>query len=317
VSVHGIQNHYGAECLGQGMIALVREIGRYIDISTLDGITIAVDFDAALRELDRGIEGLRQEERTNDEGLIGVGKAVAVKRGGEIKTHIVLFADPVCVLALAEDERNMEDFRVALAIVAHECAHVEENAARERQFPGILLDQTPAGYVRLLERQFAEAFWCEYAVCRISARLARNEGQRFRVNLTSRLNDARTHAREAIRSYRFHGDVERVLQEVGGAVLEPLRMASYLFGHLDGTSDEKCDVAAELQAADPIFVAAIGELVSQMRLLWNRRYEWEAHDDMLVLGRTAFALIRVCGVHAIAQPDGRAYISVPFTADTM
>lgn len=53
-------------------------------------------------------------------------------------------------------------------IVAHECAHVEENAARERQFPGILLDQTPAGYVRLLERQFAEAFWCEYAVCRVS-----------------------------------------------------------------------------------------------------------------------------------------------------
>ncbi|MER8607341.1 hypothetical protein NKH48_27160 [Mesorhizobium sp. M1233] len=106
------------------MIALVREIGRYIDISTLDGITIAVDFDAALLELDRGIEGLRPEERTNDEGLIGVGKAVAVKRGGEIKTHIVLLADPVYVLALAEDERNMEDFRVALAIVAHACDRV-------------------------------------------------------------------------------------------------------------------------------------------------------------------------------------------------
>ncbi|RWO23175.1 MAG: hypothetical protein EOS10_34245 [Mesorhizobium sp.] len=193
---------------------------------------------------------------------------------------------------------------------------MEENAARERQFPGILLDQTPAGYVRLLERQFAEAFWCEYAVCRISARLARNEEQRFRENLPSRLNDARPHAREAIRSYRTHRDVERVLQEVGGAALEPLRIASYLFGHLDGTSDEECDVAAELQAADPIFVAAIGELVSQMRLLWNRRGAWETHDDMLVLGRTAFALIRVCGVHAIAQPDGRAYISVPFTADT-
>lgn len=139
------------------MIALVREIGRYIDVSTRDGITIAVDYDAALRELDRGIEGLRPEERTNDEGLIGVGKAVVVKRGEVIKTHIVLLAGPVCVLALAEDERDIQDFRGALAIVAHECAHVEENATRERQFPGILLDQTPAGYVRLLERQFAEA----------------------------------------------------------------------------------------------------------------------------------------------------------------
>lgn len=142
----------------------------------------------------------------------------------------------------------MEDFRAALAIVAHECAHVDENAGRERQFPGILLDQTPAGYVRLLEWQFAEAFWCEYAVCRISARLAPNEEQRFR--------------RSCLRS-RDRGT----------------RIAH--------------------------------------ALLWNRRGAWETHDDMLVLGRTAFALIGVCGVHAIAQPDGRAYITLPFTADTM
>jgi hypothetical protein len=299
------------------MLDLVHEIGRYIDISTLDGITIAVDYDAALRELDRGIEGLRLEERTNDEGLVGVGKAVVVKRGEEIKTHIVLLANPVCVLAFAEDERDAAEFRIALAIVAHECAHVGENASREGQFPGILLDQTPAGYIRLLERQFSQAFWCEYAVCRISAPFARSEEKRFRDNLASRLKGARTQAREAIRSYRAHGDVERVLQEVGASVLEPLRMASYLFGHLDGVAEEETDIDSELVGVDPAFVVAIRNLVSQMRLLWHRRGEWKSHDDMLVLGRTAFDLLRVCGVHATPQPDGRAYINVPFIADTI
>ncbi|NSX89057.1 hypothetical protein G6L86_25885, partial [Agrobacterium tumefaciens] len=97
VEVLGIQNEYGAECLRLGVKDLVIEIGRHIDISTLDGITVAVDYDAALRGLDRGIEGIRPEERTNDEGLVGVGKSVVVKRGDEFKTHIVLLADPVCV----------------------------------------------------------------------------------------------------------------------------------------------------------------------------------------------------------------------------
>ncbi|MFK0333807.1 hypothetical protein ACIQUB_22065 [Rhizobium sp. NPDC090275] len=37
VEVLGIQNEYGAECLRLGVKHLVIEIGRHIDISTLDG----------------------------------------------------------------------------------------------------------------------------------------------------------------------------------------------------------------------------------------------------------------------------------------
>lgn len=318
VEVLGIQNEYGAECLRLGVKDLVIEIGRHIDISTLDGITVAVDYDAALRGLDRGIAGIRPEERTNDEGLVGVSKSVVVKRGDELKTHIVLLADPVCVLAFADEDRNIDDLRTALAIVCHECAHVEEHADRERQFPGVLIGYRARTYIGKLEQQFAESFWGEYAVCRASAPWARDEEKRFRDNLATRLKDARGRAREAIRSYRIHGDVERVLQEAGSALLEPLRMASYLFGHLDGIAEgDLLDIASELTVADTDIANAIVELVSQMRILWTRRGEWESYEELMALGQTGFELIRVCGVHATPQPDGTAYINVPYTADTM
>lgn len=298
------------------MLALVGEIGRYIDVSTLDGITVATDYDRALRELDRGVEGLRLEERTNDQELVGVAKSIVVKRDEALKTHIVFAAGPVCCLAI--EERDPEDFRIALAIVAHECAHVEEHAQRERQFPGILLDQTPASYIRHYEQEFSEAFWCEYAVCRASARFARSEEQRFRGNLGIRLKDVRVKVRDAIRSYRIHGDVERVFQEVGSVVVEPLRMAAYLFGHLDGkTRQELVEVPLELTNDDPAFVSAITTLVSRLRSLWTTRGSWAGHDDMLVLGQVAFELLRECGVHARPEPDGRAYINVPYTPDTL
>lgn len=143
VTVQGITNQYGAECLGQQMFHILREVGEYIDISALDGVTVAVDYDEALRDLDRGVEGLAPLSRTNDEGLAGVGKSIVVMRGDAVKTHIVLSAGPVCPIVLEEADRDEEDFRTAIAIIAHECAHVEENAFREDQFPGIHFVRRP------------------------------------------------------------------------------------------------------------------------------------------------------------------------------
>ncbi|APO77089.1 hypothetical protein AM571_PA00204 (plasmid) [Rhizobium etli 8C-3] len=54
-----------------------------------------------------------------------------------------------------------------------------------------------------------------------------------------------------------------------------------------------------------------------MRVLWDRRGEWESYDELMALGRMGFALIRACGVHATPQANGTAYINVPYTADTM
>ncbi|MDL2410820.1 hypothetical protein PY650_35830 [Rhizobium calliandrae] len=140
-----------------------------------------------------------------------------------------------------------------------------------------------------------------------------NEEARFRNNLAIRLTDCRITARDAIRSYRLHGDVVRVFYEVGIVILEPLRIASYLFGHLDGMNDTGtlCEVVPVLPTEDRAFVTAIGQLVDQLCTLWDTREEWESYNALVDVGAIGFRLFEAFGVHARPQPDGQAYINVP------
>lgn len=193
VSVKGFADPEVAKTMGYAMGELAGALGRYIDVSTLDGITVAVDYDAALRELDRGIEGLRPLEKTSDEELVGVATAPLVRRGNEVKTHMVF--DAAYVYCLALEDQAPEDVLLAIALVAHECAHVEEHAVRDRQFPGVLLNKRVEGYVQAYLQQFSEAFWCEYAACRLAAPFGRDQTDSYRDSLAGRLASARDAAR--------------------------------------------------------------------------------------------------------------------------
>lgn len=319
ISMCGFTDQQGAECVGREMIHILREVGKYIDISTLEGVTIAVDYDDALRNINRGVEGLPPETRTNDEGLAGVGKSIVVMRDGAVRTHIVFSAGPICAIAVKEAERADDDYRTAVAIIAHECAHVAENAFRKSHFPGVHFRRTTGHFIRDHQQHFAEAWWEEYVVCRLSAGFAVHEEGRFRANLGLRLRDCRLKVRDAIRSYRLHRDVIRVFNEVGGIVLEPLRIASYWIGQIDGMSETGIlrDVAGDVPTEDQAFIGAIERLARQLRCLWETRGEWENYDALIDLGALGFDLLEQFGVHATPRPDGQAYINVPFTVDTL
>jgi hypothetical protein len=57
--------------------------------------------------------------------------------------------------------------------------------------------------------------------------------------------------------------------------------------------------------------------VDQLRTLWDMRGQWESYDALVDVGAVGFRLFEEFGVHARLQPDGQAYINVPFTSDTM
>ena len=57
--------------------------------------------------------------------------------------------------------------------------------------------------------------------------------------------------------------------------------------------------------------------MEQLRGLWETRGEWPSYDALIDVGAVGFLLFEEFGVHARPQPDGQAYINVPFTADTM
>ena len=74
-SMRNFASEEGANHTATKLAFYIRLISRYLDLSRLDGVTVAYEYDVALAELDRGVEGLRPLTRSNDDQLIGVGMA--------------------------------------------------------------------------------------------------------------------------------------------------------------------------------------------------------------------------------------------------
>ncbi len=70
-----------------------------MDLCRLDGVTVAIDYDAALAGLDRGMEGLRRLTRSNTEEMQGVAMSPAVMRDGNERTHLVFNAEMLVPLS--------------------------------------------------------------------------------------------------------------------------------------------------------------------------------------------------------------------------
>ncbi len=118
---------------------------------------------------------------------------------------------------------------------------------------------------------------------------------------------------------RLHGDVVRVFHDVGIVIIEPLRIASYLFGHLDGMTDTGtlCEVAPELPTEDRAFVTGIGRLVDQLRTLWGTRGNGKATMRWSHVGAVASGFSRNSACMRGRNRTGEPTSMSPFTADTI
>lgn len=172
LTAKGFNDPEVATQFGRAVLEAVGVFGSFMDLSTLDGVTVAVDYDAALAELDRGIDGLRPLSRSNTE-MQGVAMSPAVMRGGQVRTHLIF--DAAMLVPFVHSEATDDEKADSLAIIAHECAHVGITARKEAAIPEARLGTRIEGFERALTFQVAEICWDEYAACRISAPFARRQ----------------------------------------------------------------------------------------------------------------------------------------------
>jgi hypothetical protein len=196
-----------ANRLANRLASYVRLISRCMDLSQLDGVTVAYDYDAALAELDRGVEGLRMLTRSNDDQLIGVGMAPAVVRDGIVKVHVVLNGPYVEGIEADDAEEPSEAFSTALYLLAHECAHVQVTTDKDHAFPGTILQRRISGYEEAIFIQINEACWEEYAACRLSAVFGLDQLQYYEEGLRGVLGVAREQAALAREAFWNHRDL--------------------------------------------------------------------------------------------------------------
>ena len=316
-SVQGFTSEEGARELGSVVLGLIHHLGRLIDLSTLDGVTIAIDYDAALAGLDRGLDGLRPLSRSNSEEMQGVAMSPAVMRDGQVKTHLVFNA--AMIAALAVEDAPEEAVQLAIGIIAHECAHVQITAQKEVAIPDARFGARIEGYERAVLFQLAEVCWDEYAACRISAPFAKRQNERHAETVAGLVAVARDRSNAAIRSYRRHADLNRLVGEAGPALCEPMKAVAYLLGGMDGAKETWADWGAARQVVEAGgYGDVVDELHQALRTLWDTQGRWDPTFDtfgpLLAIGKRVF---EAGGIYFKSGPDGSARINVPFRLDTI
>lgn len=154
VSVKGFNDPVVGERLAHAVAGAIGMVGSFIDISRLDGVTIACEYDQAFADLDRGLEGLRPLSRSDTQEMQGIAMSPAVLRDGEVKTHLVF--DAAYAVSLIADEATDEDRAVTYGVFAHECAHVEVTAEKERFVPEAPFGTSIESFEHAVMFQFAE-----------------------------------------------------------------------------------------------------------------------------------------------------------------
>lgn len=306
-----------AQMLANNVYAAIRILGSYIDLERLDGVTIADDYDGALKQLDRGFTPSRPLTRSNSERITGVAMSPAVKRDGAVKAHLLFAAWAIRSLLNSDDQEAASD---AIYTIAHECGHVEDLKLRDEAFPGLILSSHYVRYDEAAVGPVADTVWEEYAACRISAPFAKAKQVSFyETGLRSALDGARDRSNAAIREYRLHRDLNRGVSEAGEHICEPLRMFGYLLGTLDGHE-------ATIEEAAPDAVAAIAggpyaELFARtqviLRDLWANRRQWLSTASFEPMRQVVRDALKEAGVILTVLPDGQVHVGFPFLPGTL
>lgn len=271
VRVRDFSNSEAATQLAEAVGEAIITFGSFMDLSSLEGVTIAIDYDAALADIDQGMDGLRPLDRTDTEDLQGVAKTCQVMRDGVAKSHLVFNAVMLAPL-IAGDASSDDDRTSAIGIIAHECGHVQINAMMEALVPEARLDAKITDFERSVLFPIAATVWDEYAACRLSARFARLQNAQHADTVKTVLPGARSRANHQIKAYRLHGNCYRLLGDAGSELCQPIRAAAYLLGGMDGDGlgwDAFPAARAAIEAGG--YVALVDMLHSACQALWHSR----------------------------------------------
>lgn len=292
---------------------IIRGLGRHIGLQTLDGVTIAFDYDQALLELDRGYESSHQLQATKSH-VYGVAMTPSVIREGELKSHIFVRA-PILLPLL--DKADEEGVRTAIHVLAHECGHVEVTKQFDQCFPKVIL-QRQLPLLDSLRWDTIFAVWDEYAVTWIVATFGADQTAGYNQTLLTDLQTLDDRNNELIRAYRIHGNVDQILSEVYRNCGNLLKFGGYCIGNLRGREThwrEHDDLASVIVGHwfEPFF-ESLSEACSGLA---DKYGEWTDMDAFLSISSILDELVCRAGLNVTAQPDGGAYVDIPFTIQTM
>ncbi|MCP2226820.1 hypothetical protein OKW12_002233 [Pseudomonas silensiensis] len=291
----------------------VRALGGKFDLSGLDGITLAVDYNQALLDLDRGYETNYKLTATNSH-VVGVAMTPGVLRNGALKSHIVLNAHHISPLIDLEDAQGRDH---AIHILAHECGHVEVTNAFDRCFPNVLLRQKNGSILEQMQWQVILAVWDEFAVTSISAGFGESQTEAYENTFINDLAQADKRSNRLILNYREHGSVDQILGEIYGCYGDVLKFAAYHLGNLEGLGIRWQDsekTASTLK--DHWFLPYFERLQAACLEIAKDYGEWKNKASFTLIANIIDDLVERAGLLIEPMEDDRFWVDIPYTPET-
>ncbi|MGY0564277.1 MAG: hypothetical protein ACW7DR_09030 [Paraglaciecola chathamensis] len=274
VSVQGNFEQEEAEKLGHIFLHMLKQFSSRFDLSNLDGVTIASDYQGALSKLDRGTVTSTTLQATDDR-VLGVAMAPMVLRDGALKSHLVFNALIMNTLFKGSES----EIRQGLHIVAHECSHVEFNTKFDKCFPDISLKKVLPSITEMLRFNAGQSAWDEYFATLFSASFGDSGSEAYRETFLTELALTENVVFESLKSYQLHGDVAKTIEEVGSTLGRLMKFSGYLIGDSLGKNMEPIDIDEISQTLEHSwFKPYFNSLVKNLKALNENYGEWSSFN---------------------------------------
>lgn len=291
----------------------VRKLGDTFDLSGLDGVTLAVDYNQALLDLDRGYETSYKLTATNSH-VVGVAMTPGVLRDGVLKSHIVLNANNIWPLI---DQNDAEGRDNAVHILAHECGHVQVTSAFDNCFPNVLLRQKNSPLLEQIHWKVILPVWDEFAVTSLSAGFGASQTESYENTFINDLAEADERSNKLLLKYQEHGSVDQILSEIYGCYGNLLKFAAYHLGNLDGVGvrwQDSQKTASVLK--DHWFLPYFERLEAACIEIAKSYGRWENTDSFMLIADIIDDLVERAGLLIERMDDGRLWVDIPYTPET-
>ena len=289
-------------------------LSHVLPLRRLDGITIAGDYPAALRKLDRGFDDPSPVETVSPEVGVGVAKMVTVMRSGELKGRIVMSSAIVHALT----SNNATEGEFGIYVVVKELALVGMIEYVERALPGVMVSpikgklngwlypQVDAALHAYVASYIAAGFSDEQELVESKCKL-----------LSDAINRMRTIVLNERLSYRYHGDLDKLLDVTLPAIRYVLLFAADLLGHnaVSGRSafreSDELHISLEKAGLTNWLEAYRVDLLQFHKQLGR----WESFDEFLSFDVHVERLLWQFGMFPWEKPEG-IWVEVPVGTDS-
>jgi len=314
ISLRQFESEEFAKNFGETCIYILSELSKRFNLSNLDGVTIAYDYSSEVAAIDRGSNGFGELKPSTGD-VEGIAMAPAVMRDGKIKSHLILNANYLVPML----DFNGKHVEKGINVIAHECAHVESNHAFYDCFPEYSYGKIIHSVTEYLRILAGQASWDEYFATKLSATIGDSDPKAFQETFLRVLDTSEKSIYSVLIDYQHHHDVTKGIEEVGNAVIELMKFASYMIGDCIGRKENPSEIPNVKAALNKSwFSPYFFELVNSLNALDEDYPNWPSFEPFERVMRLYDSVLAHYGVVVESSDSDSPYVhfyKMPFYDD--